>query len=393
MSKVIALKSKRVIDGYRMIHDGIVIYADGKIQAVGSQKTTPIPEGAEVIDHGDNVIAPGFIDIHIHGYKGLRANVSLEYTMGLAEFITRGGTTSFLPTVDTVAGVGYAYEAMQIQQKEGYKGAAIPGSHMEGPFLSPKNLPGRPEADSTLLPPSIELFDQFWEASHGTIKMVDIGIDRPGAFELTRYMRDKGIVVSIAHSKSGYDLMMEAMEHGVTHATHLYNVMTGLHHRRPGITGACLSNDMIDCELICDTIHVHPAAMEIAIRCKGYDRIAIITDLTMAGLEDGDYVRPDGVLLEVKDGICRMKGADPNQDNTMSGSCFLQNVGVRSVYKVLGHPLEAAVRMATISPAKMMGLDSFTGSLEVGKDADIVVFDDDVNILETIVKGTTVYKA
>ena len=167
--------------------------------------------------------------------------------------------------------------------------------------------------------------------------------------------------------------------------------MTGLHHRRPGITGACLTNDMIDCELICDTLHVHPAAMEIAIRCKGYDRIAIITDLTMAGLPDGEYVRPDGVVLEVKGGVSRMKGADPNQDNTMSGSCFLQNVGVRKVHE-LGHPLHAAVRMATISPARMMGLDKVTGSLEVGKDADIVVFDPDVNILETIVKGTTVYQ-
>ena len=391
MSNIRALKSKQVIDGYRTIHDGVVVYADGKIQAAGAQKTTPIPEGAEVVDYGDNVISPGFIDIHIHGYKGLRANSSLENTMGLAEFITQGGTTSFLPTVDSVPGVRYAYEGAELQKKEGYKGAAIRGSHMEGPFLSPKNLPGRPEADSSLLPPSIELFDEFWEASHGQIKMVDIGIDRPGAFELTRHMRDLGIVVSIAHSKSGYDLMMEAMEHGVTHATHLYNVMTGLHHRRPGITGACLTNDMIDCELICDTLHVHPAAMEIAIRCKGYDRIAIITDLTMAGLPDGEYVRPDGVVLEVKGGVSRMKGADPNQDNTMSGSCFLQNVGVRKVHE-LGHPLHAAVRMATISPARMMGLDKVTGSLEVGKDADIVVFDPDVNILETIVKGTTVYQ-
>ena len=392
MSNVRAFVSKRVVDGYRMIHDGVVVIADGKIQAVGAQKTTRIPEGAEVVDCGNNVVSPGLIDIHIHGCKGQSANESLENTLQLCEFVAQYGTTSILPTVNSTDGVRYVYEASEIQKKEGYKGAAIPGSHMEGPFLSPKELPGRPEVDAHLLPPTIEKFDEFWEASHGQIKMVDIGIDRPGAFELTRYMRDKGVVVSIAHSKSGYDLMMEAMEHGVTHATHLYNVMTGLHHRRPGITGACLTNDMINCELICDTLHVHPAAMEVAIRCKGYDRIAMITDLSMAGLSDGDYERPGGTTITVKDGIARMKGSDPSQDNTMAGSCITQNVGVRNVHKVLGHPIEAAIRMATISPAKMMGLDSFTGSLEVGKDADITIWDDDFNALETIVKGTTVYK-
>ncbi|MDL2225495.1 N-acetylglucosamine-6-phosphate deacetylase [Eubacteriales bacterium OttesenSCG-928-M02] len=393
MANVRALKSKRVIDGYRSIADGVVIIRDGKIDAIGPQSYVAIPADAEVTDYGDLVISPGFIDIHIHGHKGVGAQESVEDTLALAEFIAKNGTTSFLPTVNTVDGVRYAYEASEIQKKDGYKGAAIPGSHMEGPFLSPKELPGRPEVDANLIPPSIEKFNEFWEASHGQVKLVDIGIDRPGAFELTRHMRSLGIVVSIAHSKSGYDLMVEAMENGVTHATHLYNVMTGLHHRRPGITGACLTNDMITCELICDGLHVHPAAMDVAIRCKGYDRIAVITDLSMAGLPDGDYERANGSWITVKDGIARMKGSDPSQDNTMSGSCITQEVGVRNIYKVLNYPLEAAVRMASISPAKMMKIDSFTGSLEVGKDADIAIFTDNIEIKETIVKGTTVYKA
>ena len=131
--------------------------------------------------------------------------------------------------------------------------------------------------------------------------------------------------------------------------------------------------------------------MDVAIRCKGYDKIALISDHLMGGLPDGDYDLPLGSIT-VKDGLSRVKGADPNQDNTIAGSCFLSNVGVRTVVQVLGYPLHAAIRMATISPAKMVKIDSFTGSLEVGKDADIAVFDDDFNALETIVKGTTVYK-
>ena len=391
MSNIRALKSARVVDGYRTIHDGVVLYQDGKIQAVGAQKTTPIPEGAEVVDYGDKIVAPGLIDIHIHGYQSKMCGSSLENTLGLAEYAAKAGVANILPTSSTVEGVGYAYEASEIQKKEGYKGAAIPGSHMEGPFLSPKNIPGLEAQDADILPPSIETFDQFWKASHGQVRLVDIGIDQPGAFELTRHLRELGVLVSIAHSKSGYDLMMEAIDHGVTHATHLYNVMTGLHHRRPGITGACLVNDVVSCELIGDTYHVHPAAMDVAIRCKGYDKIALISDHLMGGLPDGDYDLPLGSIT-VKDGLSRVKGADPNQDNTIAGSCFLSNVGVRTVVQVLGYPLHAAIRMATISPAKMVKIDSFTGSLEVGKDADIAVFDDDFNALETIVKGTTVYK-
>ena len=114
-----------------------------------------------------------------------------------------------------------------------------------------------------------------------------------------------------------------------------YNVMTGLHHRRPGITGACLVNDVVSCELIGDTYHVHPAAMDVAIRCKGYDKIALISDHLMGGLPDGDYDLPLGSIT-VKDGLSRVKGADPNQDNTIAGSCFLSNVGVRTVVQVLG---------------------------------------------------------
>ena len=392
MSKIRVLKSSRVVDGYRTIRDGVVVYQDGKIQAVGAQKTTPIPDGAEVVDYGDNIICPGFIDIHLHGCKGEAAMESLRNTKQLSDFVAQYGTTSILSTGRNFSVVDYAYQMMEVQKKEGYTGAAIAGSHMEGPFYPPKNLPGRPDVDAGIIPPDIDKFNEAWELSHGTVKLLDLGVELPGAFELARHARDLGILVACAHSKAGYDAMIEGIEHGITHATHLYNVMTGLHHRRPGITGAALTSDMMTCELICDTYHVHPAAMEIAIRCKGYDRIAIVTDLSMAGIPDGEYVKPGGVAVVVKDGVCRFKGSDPSQDNTMSGSCFTQNVGVRNVHKLLGHPLHAAIRMATISPAKMIGIDSFTGSLEVGKDADIAVFDDDFNSLETIVKGTSVYQ-
>ena len=157
-----------------------------------------------------------------------------------------------------------------------------------------------------------------------------------------------------------------AIEAGYHHATHLYNVMTGLHHRRPGIVGGFLTHDGTTCELICDGLHVHPWALDIAIRCKGPDRIAMITDLSLAGAPEGDYpagtVFP-GVEIVVKDGIARVKGSNPMQDNTMAGSTMLQNVGVRNVLK-LGYSLPIAFRMASLTPARIMDVDKQKGSLE-----------------------------
>ena len=160
------------------------------------------------------------------------------------------------------------------------------------------------------------------------------------------------------------------------------------------MVGAYLTNDMTTAELICDGITNTLPAMDIAIRCKGYDRICIITDMSMTGLADGEYQKADGTWLTVKDGVARMKGSDASQDNTMNGTNDMKmDTGVRNVYHGLGYPLEAAIRMASITPAKVVGIDSYTGSLEVGKAADIAVFDDQINAKETIVGGTTVFKA
>ncbi|MDL2225499.1 N-acetylglucosamine-6-phosphate deacetylase [Eubacteriales bacterium OttesenSCG-928-M02] len=386
-----ALKSKRVMDGYRSIPNGVVIIENGKIIGVGPQSRTPIPDGAQVVDYGDDIIAPGFIDIHAHGYKGISCSISPEACLEFAGYMAQHGNPTILPTASV--NIPNVLAAMKTQEKDGYTGASMPVIHMEGPFLTPKNIKGYESADAHLLSPSIEKFEEFWAQAEGRIRMMGVGIELPGALDLARHMKQKGVVVACAHTRLGYDDMLKAYENGVTHATHIYNVMTGLHHRRPGIVGATLSFDGITTEMICDGLHVHPAAMEIAIRCKGVDHIAMISDLTMAGLPDGDYKRDDGREITVKDGVARAKGVDPNLDNTMSGSCFTMEYGIRTVYQVLNRPLEDAIRMATITPAKLMGLDGFTGSLEVTKDADIVIFDNDINIKETIVKGTSVYNA
>jgi N-acetylglucosamine-6-phosphate deacetylase len=394
MSKCIALKAKRLVTPHSVVQDAVVVIKDGRIDGVGSQSTVPVPEDADVVDYGDDTLAPGLVDIHAHGYIKGRAGNSPELALSMAEFILRGGTTSFLPTVNRAHFAANVASARRIQKVQGYKGADIVGIHMEGPFLEPSNVAGVDTGDADRLEPDLDMLEEILYAGEGAIKIMGLGILLPNAEEVVRRLREEGIVVAVAHTKANAAQFSRAVEAGYQHATHLYNEMTGLHHRRPNVVGGFLTHDGTTCELICDALHVHPWAMDIAIRCKGPDRIAIITDLSLAGAEDGEYPRRPGsdIIIVVKDGIARFKGSNENQDHTMTGSTVLQNVGIRNVLK-LGYSWPETFRMGSLTPARIIGLDRTKGSLEMTKDADIIVVDGDVNVKAVYVKGSLLYKA
>lgn len=208
---------------------------------------------------------------------------------------------------------------------------------------------------------------------------------------MVRKLRDLGIVAAAAHSHADYACFEAAVDAGVSHVTHLYNVMSALHHRRPGVVGAALTDDRVTAELICDGLHLHPAAIEIALRCKGPDRIAIITDLTLGGLADGEYSN-GRLTVVVRDGVARFKDTDDSMDNTIVGGTLPITRGIATIMD-LGHPLEEAVRMASLVPARIAGIDTAKGSLEIGKDADITVLDDDLGVRMTMVKGRVLFRA
>jgi N-acetylglucosamine-6-phosphate deacetylase len=392
MGRAVASKSKRLVTPNAVIDDGVVVFEEGRITAVGSQHTVEVPEGAEIVDYGDGIIAPGMMDIHCHGFIGGRAGESVENSLNMAEFILRGGTTSFLPTVNRVHFTANVAKARRQQREEGLKGADIVGIHLEGPFLEPKKVAGVNTGDDDAPLPDLGMLEEILEAGEGGVRIMALGILQPKVEEVIRRLREENVVVSVAHTKATAAQFARAVEWGVNHGTHLYNVMTGLHHRRPGVVGGLLTHDGITCELICDALHVHPWALDVAIRCKGPDRIAIITDLSLAGAEDGEYPRANGITIVVKDGIARVKGSDESQDNTMAGSTVLQNVGVRNVCK-LGYSLPLAFRMASLTPARIVGMDRHKGSLEITKDADIIVVDDDINVRAAYVKGELLYQA
>ncbi len=395
MGKTIALKSKRMVTPNAVVPDGVIVIKDGRIADVGTQSTVSIPADAQAIDYGDGILAPGLVDIHCHGYIGGRAGESTENSLKMANFILRGGTTSFLPTTNRAQFAANVAKARRIQQEQGYEGADIIGMNLEGPFLEPKKVEGVDTGDANLIAPSLDVLEEILAAGEGGIRIMGVGILLENAEKIVRRLREEGIIVAITHTKANAQQFSEAVQWGFNHATHLYNVMTGLHHRRPGVVGGVLSHDGLTAELIADGLHVHPWALDVAIRCKGPDRIALITDLSLGGAEDGEYPRGafgGNISIVVKDGIARIKGSNEYQDNTMAGSTMLQNVGIRSVCK-LGYSLPVAFRMGALTPSRIIGMDRYKGSLEITKDADIIVIDDDINVKAAYVKGSLLYQA
>jgi len=383
----LAIKAARVLTPLQDLRDAVVLIEDDRIAAVGRQANVTIPEDAEVMDFGDRIMVPGFVDVHNHGANGRWAREGPEVVKEIARWLAQTGTTSWLATVGDVESIKAVVQA----SREGTGGTAIPGIHCEGPFLAPKKLPGQPYREKPLA--DIALYHQMLEAGDGLIRIMDCAPDLPGAMELIREIVRTGVSASCAHSKTDYATFMRGVEAGIRHVTHTYNVMSGMHHRRPNIVGGVLTCDAVVGELIADGFHVHPVAMDVLIRCKGFDKVCTVTDSTpLAGLPDGEYHFRGRTVIK-KNGISRMAGFDETQDGSMAGSEWPVNHDLWTLVDKVGVRLQDAVRMATLTPASTAGLAKDIGSLEPGKYADVAVIDERVNVYVTIVRGEIVYRA
>jgi len=258
------------------------------------------------------------------------------------------------------------------------------GVHLEGPYINPEKR-GAHDAEYVRLP-SLDEIRELLEASNHTIKIVTLAPEVKGSIELITELRKFGIVASVGHSNATYSEVVDAIKHGVTHATHTFNEMGGLHHREPGVVGAVLVQDELTAELISDNIHVHPAAMKLLIRTKGTNKVVLVTDaIQAAGMPDGEY-RVGKKDVIVRNGVCRVESGE------LAGSTLTMDGAVRNVMKSVGLPLRTAIKMATINPALAINIDKNKGSLEPGKDADIIIIDKEVNVYVTIVKGKIVHR-
>ncbi len=337
----------------------------------------------EVIDANGSYVSPGFIDIHIHGSGGHDAmDGEVEAIKGLSEVIVKNGVTSFLPTTMTMDkdSIYKALDNIEYCKSLNLKGAKIIGAHLEGPFIN-KKYKGAQKEDFIIEPEY-----NFIEKYKDIIKLITLAPEKDVNFNFIREIREKtDISLSIGHSDATYEEAMEAISLGINSATHIFNAMNPLNHRKPGIIGAIFNSD-IYCELIADTIHVNPAIFQILLKIKGKDKLILITDSMRAGcLKDG-ISELGGQKVIVKNNSARL------EDGTLAGSILTLNMAVKNFMKNTNIKINEAVNMASLNPARNLRLDNKIGSIEIGKNADIIIFDDDFCVEQTIIEGQIVYK-
>lgn len=344
----------------------------------------------EVIDNltDDMVVVPGFIDQHIHGAKGFDAmDGTIEALSGIAEALPKEGTTAFLATTMTQSpkNINTALETVKnYKDMNKAEGAEILGVHLEGPFISSSHIGAQPL--EYVAEPLVETFKKYQEVSGNTIKLVSLAPEVPGAEELIKYLKSQNIVASVGHSAAGFNDVEKAVAAGISNVTHTYNAQKAYHHRDIGTVGAALLLDELNCEIICDTIHVSVPAIKMVVKNKPHTKVTLITDAMRAKqLEDG-VSELGGQTVIVKNGEARL------ENGTLAGSVLLMNVAVKNVVEKVGVPFIDAIDMATINPARNLGVDKEMGSIALGKKANLTVLDKDFSVVMTIREGNVVYK-
>ena len=332
------------------------------------------------------IVVPGFIDRHIHGANGSDAMYATFKDLdNISKTIAEEGVTSFLPTTmtDDEGRIKKALCNIKDYIDSGrIVGAQVIGAHLEGPFISPKHKGAQPL--EYILKPDVKKFKEFEDASGENIREVTFAYEEGGK-EFCKYLASKKITASLGHTDATVNDVFEAVKDGATSSTHTYNAMKGLHHREAGTVGGVFLSDEIYAEVICDFVHVSPAAIKVLFKMKGKDKVTIITDaLECKHCPDGKYkLAGQDVFLKGKE--ARLA------DGTLAGSTLYMNDGIRNLKDLLGLSIEDAVNLASINPARALNVDDKKGSIEIGKDADFVVIDEDLNVYMTVVKGEIVY--
>lgn len=336
----------------------------------------------EYEDYSQYMMAPGYVDTHIHGYGGHDImDLDAEGFLKICEGIVSNGVTSFLATTLT-SSTENIDEACRIVG-ENYKqsnGAKVKGIFLEGPFFTEKHKGA--QNPKYFGDPDIEKLKKWKELSDGLVNKIAIAPEREGSVEFIKEAKKMGVYVALGHSDANYDEAYRAVMAGANIFVHLYNGMSGLHHRNPGMVGTAMSTKETFAEIIADGHHVHPAAIQVAINAKKYDHIALITDCMMAGgLEDGDYKLGEFDVI-VEEGTARLKS-----DGSLAGSILKLKDGVKNVYHWDLVTKFEAIQMATQVPAISVGIDDSCGIIEYGRDADFNILDENLNIIATYIDG------
>lgn len=336
-----------------------------------------------VFDAAGRKIVPGFIDIHTHGAVGVDVNgATVPDLEKIGMFFAKNGTTSWLASIltDTEEQTSHAISQCTAYQAAAGKGAHLLGIHLEGPFLTSEYKGAMPE--HLLRKGSVDLVKSYQRQANGSIRYITVSPEVEGVIELIPALREQGIVVAIGHSGADYDTAMAAIQAGAAACTHTFNAMAPLHQHRPAIIGASLESD-IYCEMICDGLHLHPAIVRLLWKTKGAHRLVAITDSIMAaGLPDGNY------HLGVNQVVVEHGDAKLASDGTRAGSTLAQDRALRNLLTFTGLPLEQILPVLTENPARLIGVYDRKGSIEDGKDADLVLLDDQNQVVDVFLRGS-----
>jgi N-acetylglucosamine-6-phosphate deacetylase len=379
------ITAARLFTPTESIEQPVVAVEDGTIMSVTSRNSVEIPRGAHHFDFPRLVVAPGFVDIHVHGGAGhdvMQDDPSGR--VGFEKFLAKHGVTSYLPTtvtapmerilgaLDRLGNVVSAEEA-----EHAHVGARALGIHLEGPFISAAKCGVHPT--QYLLAPTLELFVRMLEASGKTIKMITIAPELSGALEVIREARSQGILTSLGHSDATYEESVRGIQAGAVSATHTFNAMRELNHRDPGILGAVLTADELMADVIADGIHVAPAMVKLFLRAKGEENAILITDaISATGMPDGAYqLGPFQVI------VCEGRA---ELDGKLAGSVLTLDRAVRNVMEFADWKLQQALILATRNPARLIRAEN-KGRIEVGMDADLVFLAADGEVVHTMVGG------
>ncbi len=367
------IRNARILTEKAGLIEGCLRIRNGRIDRL-AQVLAP-EEGEEIVEANGKILVPGLIDIHNHGYAGTEfATPDGPFENGLLE-LAKKGITTVVPTLRPLrkdrllAAIENAKrEIRKAESGRGPAAAKPAGIHLEGPFVSPGKAGAMVRSNLSL--PDRKDLAEYLEAGEGMIKTVAFAPELDGACDLIGDILSAGANASVAHTNATFEQAKAAADRGANLVTHLFNAMSGFGHREPGTVGEALTDDRLTCELICDFVHNAPAAVDLALRAKGPDRIVMISDTgVMAGLGDGEFII-EGVKRIVRGNTCR------TESGTIAGSVCDLSVGFRNLMKA-GYALADVSHMTSRNPARMIGLDAETGTIEEGKAADLILLSAD----------------
>jgi len=384
MSQPILIKNAHIITPFETIAKGSIFVSSGKIRDIRGGRYTARPKGAKVIDAKGKFVVPGFIDVHLQGAGGSDVLDGTKTALRrIAKSVALSGTTSFLATTVVTGKDSPHLGIIDTIMKEGTGGADILGIHLEGPYINPMRkgmikIQNIRRASSKDLPGVLRL-------CRGRLKMMTVAPELPGALNIIATLKKRGVIVSVGHTEASYEKTRSGLKTGASHVTHLFNAMPPLHHRAPGALSAIFEDEKCTAQVIADGIHLHPSIVRLLVKVLGVERIVLITDsMASAGLPDGPYVY-NGLNFTSKRGTARY------HSGTLIGTSLMLREITRRFMKIAGVSLNDAVRCATFNPAYALGLEHTKGSIDPGKDADLVIMDRQFNIKHVMIRGKLLF--